>query len=929
MLKVLGIAGARVVAVVMMLGLSASPALATDGHSFSGFFGTAGSGAPGGFTYPGPGGVAVRQSTGDVYVADPFNLDSVSSAAAPRVERFDAAGVFQSEFAIDAGTYSAPGAVAVGPSSGGDVVYVGAVQTAGAVGAVLRYSTAGVAGVPLSSAGSGSAFANPVAVAADPVDGTVYVSAVDSTSSSSVIDKFSSAGVFQAKFDGSSGAPGGVALTAVSGLAVDGAHRLYVSDGQKVYRYSAAGAYQLTVEDAGARGLPVQGFGVDAASNEVYVNEPDSIYTGQIRVFDTAGVQSQPPFATPTYSAVAALAVVAGTGTVYGSDIGDGLGQRFVVFTGPTVVTGAGTPIDSASETLNGTINPEGVSGTTYHFEYGADANYGNSTPDVDPGSGSSAVAASDTANVGLLPSSTYHFRLVGTNPGGTIYGADNTFTTAPGPPVVDGSPPSVSAITPTGATLNGTIDPRGSITSYHFDYGLDTSYGSVSTPNGSIAAGQGNQGASSPVTGLQPGTTYHFRIVADNGTGGPQAGADQTFITGPAAAASATDITAVKATLTGVVNSHGGSARYHFEYSGAGETLTTDDVDASPVDADTPVTATSGPLRPGTVYTVRTVLVVTDPNTNASITTTGAEGTFTTDPAPLAATAAVTGVTPSAATFSGSYDTNGRAGSYQFVIGSSTSPYLAQTDPVAVSGSGTASGALNNLPAGQTYHVRLAVTSDGATVLGDAVTFITPAQPAVVPPAPVTTATATGPYGCTAPVLGAYNAHPKAGEAITISGSDLGVGGNATLGTNPVATSAWSASGFTITVPDDAIGSLPLTVNCGTVSNTIAIQIYKAPSNTFTATAKASKTASTVTVASKVPGPGAISVSGSNLKTTTKHAGAAGTVTVKVALTSKAAKSLKRHHKLTVAISVRFTPTGGTSRTVNKSVTFTRKPGR
>jgi hypothetical protein len=919
-----------VLAVLALCLVGSSSALATDGHSFSGFFGTAGSGVPGGFTYPGPGGVAVRQSTGDVYVADPFNVDSVSSAAAPRVERFDAAGVFQSEFAIDASVYSAPGAVAVGPSSGGDVVYVGAVQTAGAVGAVLRYSTAGVAGTPLSSAGSGSMFANPVAVAADPVDGTVYVGAVDTATSLPVIDKFSSAGVFQSKFDGSSGAPGGVALAGVESLAVDGAHRLLVSDGHKVFRYSAAGGYQLTVDDPSADGFPVRGVAVDTATNEVYVNEPfDAGNTGRIRVFDTAGVQSQPAFATPAYSTVVALAVVAGTGRVYGSDTNNVAGLSFTAFTGPTVVTGAGATIDAASETLNGTINPEGVSGTTYHFEYGPDTSYGNSTPDVDPGSGSSPVAATDVANVGLLPNSTYHFRLVGTNPDGTIYGADNTFTTAPGPPIVDGSPPSVSAITPTGATLNGTIDPRGSTTSYHFDYGLDTSYGSVSTPNGSIAAGQGNQGASSPVTGLQPGTTYHFRVVADNGTGGPQTGADQTFVTGPAGVAAATDITAVRATLTGVVNSHGGSAKYHFEYSGAGETLTTDDVDASPVDGDTSVTAVSGPLRPGTVYTVRTVIVVTDPNTGASVTTTGAEGTFATNAAPLAATGAVSGVTPSAASFSGSYDTRGRAGSYQFVIGSSTSPYLAQTDPIAVSGSGTASGALVNLPAGQTYHVRLAVSSDGATVLGDAVTFTTPAQPTVAPPAPVKTATATGPYGCTAPVLAAYNQHPKPGETITISGTDLGVGGNATLDTSPVATSSWSASGFTITVPDNATGSLPLTVNCGTVSNTIAIQIYQAPSNTFTATAKAGKTASTVTVAVKVPGPGTITLTGSNLKTATKHAGAAGTTTVKATLTAKAIKSLKRHHKLTVALSVRFTPNGGTSRTVSQSVTFTRKPGR
>jgi hypothetical protein len=424
-------------------------------------------------------------------------------------------------------------------------------------------------------------------------------------------------------------------------------------------------------------------------------------------------------------------------------------------------------------------------------------------------------------------------------------------------------------------------------------------------------------------VTGLQPDTTYHFRVVADNGTGGPQTGADQTFITGPAPAAAATNVTAVKATLTGVVNPRGGVASYHFEYSAAGTSGTTDEVDVSFVNADTPVTATSGPLNPGTTYTVRTV--VTDIN---GVTTSGAEGTFTTDPAPVATTGAVTGVTPNAATFSGSYDTHGHGGSYQFVIGSSTSAFLGKTDPVAISGAGTASGAPDNLPAGQTYHVRLAVTSDGATVLGDTVTFTTPAAPAVLPIPPAKVPTPDSPYGCTAPVLAAYDAHPKPGDQITIAGSDLGVGGNVTLGTSTLTASAWSANGFIITVPDGATGSLPLTVNCGTVSNTIAIQIYQAPSNTFTATANAGKTGSTVTVSAKVPGPGSITVSGSNVKAVTKHAGTAGTSTIKVALTAKAARSLKRHHKLTVALSVRFTPTGGTSRTITKSIAF-RRSGR
>lgn len=910
------------VAVLALCLAVSSAALATTGHSFSDYFGTAGASVPGGFSYPGPGGLAVRQSTGDVYVADPFNVDSGTSAAAPRVERFDAAGAFQSEFAIDAGVYSAPGALAVGPSGGSDVVYVGAVQTAGAVGAVLRYSPAGVAGTPLSSAGSGSTFANPVAVAADPVDGTVYVSAVDATTGLPVIDRFSSAGVFEAKFDGSDGAG---ALTAVSSLAVDGAHRLYVSDGQRVYRYSAAGAYQLTVDDPSVDGFPVRGIAVDASSNEVYVNEPnDPASSGRVRVFDASGVQSQSAFTTPTFSTVIALAVQASTGTVFGSDVNNVAGLRFAEFEGPTVTTGAGATIDPTSETLNGTINPEAIAGTTYHFEYGPDANYGASTPDGDPSSGSSAVAVSATAG-DLLPNTAYHFRLVGSNPSGTIYGEDQTFTTAAAAPVVDGAPPIATAILPAGATLNGTVDPRGSDTTYHFDYGLEATYGS-STADGAPLAGQGAQPVSQELTGLQAGTTYHFRVVADNRTGGPQAGADQTFITAPATAASASDITAVRATLSGVVNAHGGAAKYHFEYSGAGVAGSTAEVDASPVDGDVAVTATSGVLVPSTTYTVR--VVITDITTN--VTTSGAEGTFSTHPAPQATTGTPTGVTPTAATFTGSYDTNGRSGSYQFVIGSSTSPYLGKTDPVAVTGTGTASGALDQLPAGQTYHVRLALTSDGATISGDTVTFSTPAQPSVLPPAPpATTTTTASPYGCTTPTLAAYDAHPKPGTQITITGSDLGVGGNATLGTTPLATSSWSSNGFTVTLPDDAAGSLPLTVNCGAVSNTIAIQVYQAPSNTFTTTAKANNTGSTVTVSAKVPGPGTVSVSASGLKTATKHAKAADTTTIKATLTAKAARSLKRHHKLTITLKVRFTPTDGTGRTIIKTVAFTRKAGR
>jgi hypothetical protein len=88
-----------------------------------------------------------------------------------------------------------------------------------------------------------------------------------------------------------------------------------------------------------------------------------------------------------------------------------------------------------------------------------------------------------------------------------------------------------------TSATFNGTVNPNGSQTTYHFEYGTDTTYGmTVPVPDASAGAGTSVQRESQPVAGLAPGTTYHYRIVAKN-AGGTKSGSDQTFTT-PAASA-------------------------------------------------------------------------------------------------------------------------------------------------------------------------------------------------------------------------------------------------------------------------------------------------------------------------------------------------------------------------------------------------------
>ena len=86
------------------------------------------------------------------------------------------------------------------------------------------------------------------------------------------------------------------------------------------------------------------------------------------------------------------------------------------------------------------------------------------------------------------------------------------------------------SSITQSGATVSGTVNPNGQSTTYSFQYGTTTSYGSATS---SQVAGSGNTAVnvSATLTGLSPGTTYHYRITATNAAGTAY-GSDLTFTT-------------------------------------------------------------------------------------------------------------------------------------------------------------------------------------------------------------------------------------------------------------------------------------------------------------------------------------------------------------------------------------------------------------
>jgi hypothetical protein len=87
------------------------------------------------------------------------------------------------------------------------------------------------------------------------------------------------------------------------------------------------------------------------------------------------------------------------------------------------------------------------------------------------------------------------------------------------------------------GATLGAVVNPGGISAAYRFEYGTTNSYGkSVPFPEGDTGGGFTSRSVWAHLSGLQPDTTYHYRVVVSGALGEPLEGKDQTFITNTAA---------------------------------------------------------------------------------------------------------------------------------------------------------------------------------------------------------------------------------------------------------------------------------------------------------------------------------------------------------------------------------------------------------
>jgi hypothetical protein len=191
---------------------------------------------------------------------------------------------------------------------------------------------------------------------------------------------------------------------------------------------------------------------------------------------------------------------------------------------GPTVTATAVTNITLTTATLNGTVNPNGVSTNCYFVYEPASGLPSVTTPPTQVGSGTSLVAVAADA-YGLLPNANYWVWLYATNADGVTVRSDNvTFTASAVSPTSPAIAPSVTAdaateVASTTATLHGTVNPNAVPTTYTFYYGL--SAGDTPWNTGFASAGSGTSpvAVSADLAGLKPDTTYYVFLFAHDTT--------------------------------------------------------------------------------------------------------------------------------------------------------------------------------------------------------------------------------------------------------------------------------------------------------------------------------------------------------------------------------------------------------------------------
>lgn len=596
-------------------------------------------------------------------------------------------------------------------------------------------------------------FGEPVGVGVEESTGNVYV--VDA--SNKIVDEFDGTGKYVSRISETAAGP----LIEPLGVAVNSSGDVYVSDKSSEPRAVDIFGPAVVLPDVTTG--EVSEFKKTSAKLEGVVNPVGEEVTSCLFEYGTSTSYGQTVACSPApgsgSSPVPISVEISGltqeTTYHYRLVAGDANGVNQgpdKTFTTASVVdslkTKAATNVEKSSgtntATLNGSLAPDGVD-THYYFQYGESEAYGFTSPALpgtDAGEASKLEHAQTILN-GLEGATTYHFRLVGVNSSGTVYGADMTFTT---PQAVEGvlTGPATEVLV-TSATLNGSLEPNGFDAHYLFEYGEDQSYGSVTTREDAGELSGVKQVNPTPVTGLEPNKTYHYRLTAEN-TFGTTHGSDETLTTiaaqpviHPLAA-----VTRTTAVLTGTVNPENSPTTYHFVYgpttsygqstpeTGAGSGFGEVTISGFPISE----------LEPGTTLHYRLIA------TNEAGTIESSDQTLTTSSRtpPTVTTAGASGISQSTVTISGTVSTNGLQTNYGFEIGTVAGDYGPATGLGSIGGTTTqtVTMSLEELQPGTTYDYRVTATSSDGTSYGADETFTTSALPNLLAPPSVVPLIAT-----------------------------------------------------------------------------------------------------------------------------------------------------------------------------------------
>jgi hypothetical protein len=473
---------------------------------------------------------SVTVDSGHVWVAEDEGVTHPS-----RIDEFDAAsGAFVAQPVHVVAPASGYGygygeGIAVGHGTGEAAVYAGG--QVNSVSVVSVFNEAGALrgtwnGEATPSGSFGTIFEEPGRVA-----GTVTGVAVDN--SESVLDPSrndvavadptqDTVYVFRAEADGKEHYLGQITGTSPSepfqdptGVAVDEANGdLLVLDQLKdqvdVFEPSVVGnyvfAYKISGPSSNRPFSEVHGLAVDSGTGDFYVLEGT-----RVDQFSIAGAYLGQIENTPH---VYSLAVDPTTHDVYaGHQV---YGPEVVI---PDVATNPPANVKPESVLLSGTVDPDGAGNATCQFEWGTSPSFGKTAPcPTEIANGTSAVPVEVTLT-GLERGVTYYYRLrasntEGTNPG---EGWQNQSFTTPGA-LLHGE--SIEDVSDGAATLEATIDPNQTPTSYYFQYGLSAAYGQQYPVPPGESVGAGKSDVEVPglrLQGLSPATVYHYRVVVVN----------------------------------------------------------------------------------------------------------------------------------------------------------------------------------------------------------------------------------------------------------------------------------------------------------------------------------------------------------------------------------------------------------------------------